>query len=79
MGSCLRAFFTASTSVTPAGSLSSIPPLEGRRLRSKITFSRMQCGGSTPLCASNVDGFTAGIPVADPCLNNGSSELFHIW
>jgi hypothetical protein len=35
MGSCPRAFFTASTSVTPAGSPSSIPSLEGRRLRSK--------------------------------------------
>ncbi len=35
MGCCLRAFFRASTSVTPAGSLSSIPSLEGRRLRSK--------------------------------------------
>src|ERR1700691_5327386 len=39
----------------------------------------MRCESSTPLRASNVDGFTAGIPIADPCLNNGSSELFHIW
>ena len=34
---------------------------------------------STPLCASNVDGFTAGIRIANPRLNDSGSKLFDIW
>lgn len=54
MGSCLRAFFTASTSVTPAGSLSSILSLESRRLRSKKERHHESSAGAWR-CGSTLD------------------------